>query len=196
MIVTISGSPGSGKSSVAKLLVQQLGYERVYAGGIMREMARERGLRLEQFMEYLARDTTLEKEIDAKVRDRAYELERAGKDVVVEGRVQYHLIPDSIKIYIKVDAREGARRILNDLKDTSASMDRNQKIVSTIEEMVRLNMRREETDARRYKTLYGIDHRDEKQYDFVLDTTKLTIKEGVKKVKEFVKKRRMPGKSL
>jgi predicted cytidylate kinase len=194
MIITISGSPGSGKSSVAKLLVKKLGYERVYAGGIMRETARERGLTLEQFMDYLSHDEKLEKEIDYKVRERAYELERMGKDVLVEGRVQYHLIPDSLKIYIKVDQEEGARRILKDLGDAQASKDRNQRVVSTVEEMVQLNSIREETDALRYKNLYGIDHRNETQYDLVIDTTGLTIEQGVEKVIKFVWKNR--GKAL
>ncbi len=187
MIITISGSPGSGKSSIAKKLVAQLGCERVYAGGIMREMARERGLTLEQFMEYLAHDETLEKEIDLNVRDWAYELEREGKVVVVEGRVQYHLIPDSLKIYVTVDVEEGARRILKDLGDAQTSVDRNQQIVRTIEEMVRLNSEREETDAQRYMKLYGIDHRDKKQYDLVVDTMAITVEEAVGKIVEFLK---------
>ncbi len=194
MIITISGSPGSGKSSVAKVLVQRVGYLRVYAGGIMRETARERELTLEQFMEYLSRDAVLEKEIDYKVKEEAYALEKTGKDVLVEGRVHYHLIPDSIKIYIKVEPREGARRILKDLQDAQASKDRNQKAVDTIEQMVELNRVREETDAQRYMKLYGIDHRVESQYDLVIDTTNLTIEEGVEKVLEFVWKKR--GKSL
>lgn len=189
MIITISGTPGSGKSTVAKLLVQKLGYERVYAGGIMRDTARERGLTLEQFMDYLSTDTKLEQEIDSKVREKAYELERAGKNVIVEGRVQYHLIPTSLKIYIKVDPTEGARRILKDLQDTQAKQARNQTVVDTIEEMVRVNAQREETDAVRYQHIYGIDHRIESQYDLVVDTTKLTAQEASAKVMDFVLKR-------
>ena len=193
MIVTISGSPGSGKSTIAKLLVSKLGYERVYAGGIMRDTARERGLRLEEFMEYLSSDAVLEKEIDYRVRDRAYALERSGKNVLVEGRVQYHLISESIKIYIKVDAAEGARRILGDLQDTKASVDRNQRIVKTVDEMVRVNFEREETDAARYQKLYGIDPRVESQYDLVIDTTAISAEQAMEKVVKFIEKK---GKGL
>lgn len=189
MIITISGTPGSGKSTVAKILVQKLGYERVYAGGIMRDTARERGLTLEQFMDYLSTDTKLEQEIDYKVREKAYELERAGKNVLVEGRVQYHLIPTSIKVYIKVDSTEGARRILKDLQDKQAMQDRNQKMVDTIDEMVKVNAQREEIDARRYQHIYGIDHRIESQYDLIVDTTSMKAEEAALKVLDFVRNR-------
>ena len=36
MIISISGTPGSGKSTVAKMLVEKLGLVRLYAGGALR----------------------------------------------------------------------------------------------------------------------------------------------------------------
>lgn len=191
MIISISGNPGSGKSTVAKIILQKLGYERVYAGGIMREEARKRNLTLEQFMASLAKNQELEKEIDHKVKDCAYELERSGKNVLVEGRVQYHLIPESIKIYIKVAPKEGARRILKDLQDKAMSKERNQQSANTLEEVMNLNETREETDAQRYKKLYGIDHRIESQYDLVIDTTKITADQAAEKVMGYLKKKNL-----
>ena len=63
MIITISGNPGSGKSTVAKIVVEKLGLKRVYAGGIMRELALDRGITLEEFMASLSKDPKLEKDI-------------------------------------------------------------------------------------------------------------------------------------
>ena len=34
---------------------------------------------------------------------KARELEKLGKIVIVEGRVQFHFLPESIKVYIKVN---------------------------------------------------------------------------------------------
>jgi len=121
MIITISGNPGSGKSTVAKLLVKELGYERIYAGGIMREMAKERGISLEELMQQARTETTIDTEVDYRVRDRARELAQKGKNVLVEGRVQFYHLPESVKIFVKVDEREGARRIWNDLQDKEIS---------------------------------------------------------------------------
>ena len=44
MIITISGKPGSGKSTVAKRLAAELGLTHVSAGDFMRDMATERGI--------------------------------------------------------------------------------------------------------------------------------------------------------
>ena len=48
MIITISGTPGSGKSTVAKIIVETLNAERIYVGGIRRELAREKGMTLQE----------------------------------------------------------------------------------------------------------------------------------------------------
>jgi CMP/dCMP kinase len=182
MIISISGNPGSGKSTVAKLLVKKLGCERVYAGGVIRDMAKERGFSLEAFMEHLAADPELEKEIDTKVGVKARALEKEGKVVIAEGRTQFHLIPESVKIYIKVKPEEGAKRIWNDLNDKEVQQERNQDQVGSVQELVEKNEVREETDAKRYIKLYDIDHRDEANYDFMVDSTEISAVEAAKKI--------------
>ena len=39
--ITISGSPGSGKTTIAKLLAKKLGIKYVYSGDIFRKKAKE-----------------------------------------------------------------------------------------------------------------------------------------------------------
>ena len=46
MIITISGTPGSGKSTIAKILVNKLNMERLYVGRIMRELCRQKDIQL------------------------------------------------------------------------------------------------------------------------------------------------------
>ena len=47
-IVTITGFPGSGKSSTAKGVAKALGYEHFSSGDLFRKMAAERGLSIEE----------------------------------------------------------------------------------------------------------------------------------------------------
>ena len=49
MIITISGMPGSGKSTVARRLSEQLAYKRYYMGAVRRKAARKLGMTLEEF---------------------------------------------------------------------------------------------------------------------------------------------------
>ncbi len=182
MIITLSGNPGSGKSTVAKILLNKLGFERVYAGGIIRQMSKERGISFEEFLYQLKSDQDLEKQIDHRVKEEAEKYSQQGKDVIVEGRVQFHLIPESVKIYVKVSSEEGARRILKDLEDEETAKQRNQEKVANLQEMINKNEEREAKDAERYMKLYGIDHRKEEQYDFIVDTTSISAEESAQKV--------------
>src|SRR4030095_9636279 len=113
MLITISGVPGSGKTTVAKLLAQRLGLPHVYAGDLYRQEARRRGLTLEQFNLLCERDHSIDRQLDAAMAERA----RQG-DVVLEGRLAGYLAADNqlaaLKVWLdasdEVRARRGAER--------------------------------------------------------------------------------------
>ena len=188
MIITISGNPGSGKSTVAKILVRQLGYERIYAGGILRDMAKEKGITIETLMQNAETNPQIDEEVDARVAAEARKYEGEGKNVLVEGRVQYHFLPESKKVYVFVDPKTGAERIWKDLQDKEASAARNQQQANSFDEVLRLTEEREARDAQRYLKLYGTDHRNQDNYDFVVDTTNITAQEAADKVMEYIQK--------
>lgn len=186
MIITITGNPGSGKSTLAKILAQKLDAERIYVGGMFREMAREKGMNLEEFNLYAKSHSQVDVDADMRSAMKARKLEKEGKIVLAEGRMQFHLLPESIKIYVHVDPKEGARRIWNDLQATREGIERNQKKFNSYEETLKGTLERNITDAKRFKKLYGVDITDLKQYDFVVDTTLMTANDAAAKVLEFV----------
>lgn len=182
MIITISGTPGSGKSTVAELLAKKLKAERIYVGGIRRELAREKGMTLQKLNEYAATHPETDVDVDHMAAAKARELEKKGVIVIVEGRTQFHFLPESIKIYMKVHPEEGARRIWKDLQNKTMQEKRNEGNIPSFEAMKKRIYEREEEDAARYKKYYDIDHRDESQYDFVIDTTGITPEQAARKI--------------
>ncbi|MBI4152034.1 AAA family ATPase [Candidatus Woesearchaeota archaeon] len=182
MIITISGMPGSGKSTVAKILQQKLSAERIYVGGLRRNLAREKGMTLAELNAYAQTHPETDVDIDQKVAAEARALDHGGKIIIVEGRTQFHFLPESLKVFIKVDIDVGAERIWKDLQSSATKQERNEGTIRSSEEMKRRTREREEEDARRYLKYYGIDHREESQYDLVLDSTSQSAEQIAEKI--------------
>jgi len=171
-IITISGTPGSGKSTVAKNLVDYFQAERIYVGGIRRELAKQKGMSLDQLNEYAETHPETDVDVDKKTAQNARQ-QAENKMVVVEGRTQFHFLPESYKIYIKVDLKEAARRIWNDLQKEELKKQRNEGKISSEQECYEDIIKRIESDKKRYKKYYNLDHTDESHYDLVIDSTNI-----------------------
>lgn len=182
MIITISGLPGSGKSTVAKILGEKLGFKRYYMGGMRREAAKNLGMTIEEFNKLGEKDPSTDKFVD----DMLVEIGKKEDNLVVEGRTAFHFIPNSIKIFLDVDLKEGARRIFEEKKQAN---ERNEKKTNSVEEELQNLRQRMESDEKRYMKYYGFTCYDKKNYDFIVDTTKLTPDQVAEKILEFVKTR-------
>lgn len=180
MIITISGFIGSGKSTVAKILEKKLNLKRYYAGGIRRELAKKKGMTLQEFNKLGETDPSTDKFVD----DILVKLGKTEDNLVVEGRTAFYFIPNSIKFFLDVDPKEGARRIFEEKKH---SQDRNEQSTNSVEEELELQNQRIESDRKRYSKYYNFDCYDKKYYDFVIDTTKLTSEQVADKMIELIK---------
>ncbi len=184
MIISFNGDEGSGKSTIAKKVAEELSYPRYYMGQIFRDMAKKRGMTIAEYVKSGEEDPNVDKEVD----DYLLSLRKKEANFVVESRTAWHLIPDSLKIYLKVDEREGAKRIFKQLMEEADNSRNEIKKVSTPEDVLENIRRRRETDDLRYKKYYGINIRDPKNYDLFLDTTKLAREEVFERVIDFINK--------
>ena len=184
MIISISGKPGSGKSTLGKMLAEKLDYKHYYVGGMRRLMARERGLTLEELNALGEREGWTDQQVDE------YQKELAVREdnFVIEGRTSFYFIPESLKIFIDVGPEEGARRVYLELQDQKNT--RNEaKNLDSIEAVLESHKKRIASDTLRYKKYYDIDVGASSHYDLVLDTTDLTIAQAFEKLYAFVAKR-------
>jgi len=154
VLITISGVPGSGKTTVARLLSRRLGIPHVYAGDLYRREAEERALSLEEFNQLSERDHSIDRALDAKMAEYA---RRGG--VVLEGRLAGFIAlqegVEALKVWLTASDEVCASRV--------AQRER-----QNAQEVVRQNRARQRSDAKRYKEIYGFDLNDTSIYDLVL----------------------------
>ncbi|PJC55965.1 hypothetical protein CO026_02860 [Candidatus Kaiserbacteria bacterium CG_4_9_14_0_2_um_filter_41_32] len=167
-IITLGGLPGSGKSTVRKILTEKLGYKSFYTGGYARELAEERGITLEEFNEKVASDRSLDELIDAEQK----RISKEEDEYVVDAHIGFHFIPNSFKVFLTVPIEVSAERIF---KDSGSSIrQRSGDVMSSYEEALTKTKRRVENHQRRYKKHYNIDVYNPLQFDLVIDTSKYT----------------------
>jgi len=164
MIVSIGGNQGSGKSILAKRLAEVLGWPRYYMGGMRREAATNRGMTLAEYNKLGETDPQTDLEVDEYQK----KLGETEDNFVIEGRTSWHFIPQSLKLYLDVTDEEGARRIF---LAGRAGEDNSMK---TLEDVIISVKTRKASDRKRYLQFFGIDTYDLKNYDYIIDTTKLT----------------------
>ena len=156
MLITISGLPGSGKTTVARLVAQALGLEHVYAGDLFRRQAEAAGLTLEEYARRAETDHTIDRRLDDAMRVRA----RRG-DAVLEGRLAAVMAGEAgvraLRIFLDAPEPVRAARIAGREGGDAA-------------ERLRQIQAREASDARRYRQIYGVDYHDPALYDLVLHT--------------------------
>jgi cytidylate kinase len=177
--------PGSGKSTIAKELSTALGIKRYYIGGMRRDIAKRKGMTLEELNKLGETDPSTDKEVD----NYQVELAKREDNFIMEGRTSFFLIPNSIKIFVDVDFDEGCRRIFKELQEPSGAAKRNETGAKTLEELKRSLAARMESDHKRYKKYYNMDNvYDRRHFDIVIDTTGCTIKQSYEKVLSAVKR--------
>ncbi len=188
MIITLSGSAGSGKSTIAEKLAAELKWPRYYIGAIRREAALKRGLTLEEYNKLGETDPQTDIEVDNYQK----ELGERSDNFIIEGRTSWYFIPHSLKIYLDVSLDEAAKRIFLSLKEKN---DRNEgKSLESIGAVRDSIERRSKSDSMRYAKYYNIDVNNRNHYDLYLDTTNLDIDEVFSQVFDFVKNRLDIGK--
>ncbi len=162
MIITISGLPGSGKTSLALKLADMLGYKTLFPGQIRRTFADKFGVSLLELNK--------RKEISIKIDHLVDEaIKKAGDNTIIEGRMGFYFKPDSFKIFLKIDLMEAARRIYKGHRIAET--------FNSLEDAYNSLKERIAEDEKRYKELYNVDAFDEKNFDMVIDTTNKNLNE-------------------
>lgn len=157
--ITITGDLGSGKSAVSALICEQTGYEYVSTGRIQRQLAQELGLDTLEMNRLADTDPSIDERIDGIF----VALGQDPKGHVVDSRMAWFFLPQSLKIYLQADLRTSAERILGDPA-------RNSEQYASIEEAMEKIAARKQSENARFLTKYGADCGNLHNFDLVINT--------------------------
>jgi cytidylate kinase len=157
MLITVSGPPGSGKSTNAAGLADRLGVEHVSGGDIFREMAAERDMTPVEFNEYAEEDPQFDHKLDSRLR----EIAATRDELVLESRLSGWLAADHADFRFWFDAPLSVR--------AERIAEREGKPVDRARAETE---RREDSERKRYRELYGIDIDDLSIYDAAYNTAR------------------------
>ena len=159
MQITVSGLPGSGTSTISRLLAEYYELELISSGEVFRRIAKEKGMSLSEFGIMAEKDPSIDLAIDKNQRA----IIRSQDNIILESRLAGHMaigVPNVLKIWIKASLPVRVKRI--------QKREKNRSFEAEFEKTVQ----REKSEALRYKNYYNIDISDLSIYDIVIDSEK------------------------
>ena len=168
MYITINGQLGSGKSEICKFFKREHGFDIFSTGRIQREKALLEGISTLEMNEKSGKDYSLDYLIDnATIK---FAKEHEGEDVIFDSRLAWHFVENSFKIHLLVSPAEAGRRVFFNRK-TEEEKYKNE------EDAANQLVQRRRLESERYLKVYNVVMNDFGNYNLVLDTTSLSIKE-------------------
>jgi len=160
MRITISGPPGSGKTTVCGLLSEELGLKAIVFGRIFRELAAEKNISLAELGLLAEKDPSIDKDID----DRIIAVAKENDNIILESRLSAYMCVrngiDAFKVYL--DASPDVRMARIGIRESDS-----------LEKAKADTLERQRSEAKRYLMYYNIDINDRSVYDLVVNTDEL-----------------------
>ena len=106
--ISLAGDLGSGKSTVANILIEKLGAEYYSTGAIVRSIAARHGMSVVELNVYMETHPEIDNEIDNGL----VELGKSDKSMVIDSRMAWHFTKGTFKVYLSTDVETSALRIM------------------------------------------------------------------------------------
>jgi cytidylate kinase len=180
MKITVGGASGTGTSTIAKKLAEKYNLKFYSGGGIQRMNAASRNMTIEEYDVFLKAHP----ELDQDIENTQMKIGKTEDNLVLESRLGWYCIPDSIKIKLDCELNTRIQRMVDGGKDPNRVAQVSEDFEKTLEK----TQKREATYDVRFKNLYNIEWNDDKNFDLVVDTTSIGIDAVFQKCVEYIEK--------
>ena len=160
--ISLAGDLGSGKSTVADILIKRLSAEYYSTGAIVRSIAETRGMTVGELNKYMETHPEIDHEIDAGIAA----LSEDPRFLIIDSRMAWHFTKGTFKVYLSCDIETSALRIMQ--------ANRRGEHNATLEETIDCTRSRRESEKKRYTEQYGGDIKDLSNYSLIVDTSVAT----------------------
>jgi CMP/dCMP kinase len=174
MHIAISGEMGSGKTTVARLLVQDLGFRFVSTGDIHRSIAQRMNLSTLEANLLAERDDAIDDEVDGATR----EIEAQAIDpIIFDSRMAWHFLRRALRVRLLIDPQVAVARILG----RGATIAEQYSSKSEASELVAARF---DSERRRFVRRYGVDVARLRNFDLVIDASESSLEEVARVILE------------
>ena len=110
----------------------------------------------------------------------------SGKDVVFDSRMAWHFVPGVFKVHLLVSPDIAADRVYGKRESVEETYSSREEAMANLVERSML-------ENERYLNVYGVTMNDYRNYDLILDTSLLTVKEELDIILDAAKKQEESG---
>ena len=177
IVIALSGPPGTGTSTVGRILARKLKIEYFSPGKFFKKESKQKN-ETNAALDRLKTRQGASRELHEYIDNLQIQKAKRG-NVLLEGTLSIHFLKDlsNLKIWLYADIDERAKRTVK--RDKLTLTEAKMKIIE-----------REKIERAMFEKLYGFDYFDqEKDADLVVNTTRLTVNEVVNKIFYFVRRK-------
>ncbi len=170
LVITVGGLHGTGKSTYAKLLAEDLELRHISAGELFRAVAKEKKITLGEMNKITDNNPEIDNKIDQRIKQEADK-----GNILLDGQLAAWMAGDKTVLKILLIAPKEVR--LKRIAERDGM---------SLAEAEKRTLYREQIEKERYKKYYGIDVSDPSIYDLIVDTNLYPFEEMKKIIKKIV----------